>query len=63
VLLEDHLGAVAAGEDGGDGAGILDAVDDVVAAAAGEGGGLEVEGDVEDGLGERTGRWRGFSRG
>ena len=51
MLFEDRLGAMAPGEDGGDGAGILDAVDDVIAPAAGEGGGFEVEGDVEDGLG------------
>jgi hypothetical protein len=51
VLFKNHFGAVAAGEHGGDGAGVFDAVDDVVAAAAGEGGGFEIEGEVEDGFG------------
>jgi hypothetical protein len=60
VFFEDHFRAVAAGEDGGDGAGILDAVEDVVAVFPGEGGGLEEQGDVEDGLGGGGADGKGF---
>ena len=52
VLFEDHLGPVPTREHRRDGTGILDAVDDLGMASAGESRGLEKERDVENGFGQ-----------